>query len=411
MSTWLSPNARRTIRRVVPFGVIWFLVDHVFSVSNYAAVGSFSADSHEAIQLDAGIYVFASLASVAVGCLVGVVELLFLNRAFATSSLGAKLVGKTLFYVAFLTVVVVVLYPTAAAMEMGTGLSDARVWERLGAFAVSMESLSTGVQITTSLVVSLFYAEISEHLGARVLTNFLTGRYHTPKQERRVFLFSDMKSSTAITERLGHARYFEFLRAYYDALADAVVRHEGEVYQYIGDEIVVSWPEEAGLRDANSVRCALAMRAALRARAGWFEGRFGVAPDLRAGVQTGDVTTGEIGALKKEIVFTGDVLNQTARIQALCKPLGEDVLVGDALAARLEETDGWTLRSVGDQVLRGKEQPVALFAVDVPEAECDGSSAPRSAQPVSVAGGGSPHPRAAATALSIRENGRAGASN
>lgn len=377
----LSPNARRTLRRVVPFGVIWFLVDHVFSISNYAAVGSFSADSQEAIQLDAGIYVFASLASVAVGCLVGILELLFLNRAFAARSLGAKLVGKTLFYMAFLTVVVVVLYPIAAAMEMGTGLGDARVWERLGAFAVSMESLSTGVQITTSLVVSLFYAEISEHLGARVLTNFLTGRYHTPKQERRVFLFSDMKSSTAITERLGHARYFEFLRAYYDALADAVVQHEGEVYQYIGDEIVVSWPEEVGLRDANSVRCALGMREALRERAGWFAERFGVAPDLRAGVQTGDVTTGEIGALKKEIVFTGDVLNQTARIQALCKPLGEDILVGDALAARLDRVDGWGLRSVGAHELRGKHRPVRLFAVDVPKAKVAATAIIQTAEP------------------------------
>ena len=382
MSPRLSPNARRTIRSDVPFGVVWFLVDHVFSISNYAAVGSLSADSHEAIQLDAGIYVFASLASVAVGCLVGVIELLFLNRAFATRSLGAKLVGKTLFYVAFLTVVVVVLYPIAAAMEMGTGLSDDRVWQRLGAFAVSMESLSTGVQITTSLVVSLFYAEISEHLGARVLTNFLTGRYHTPKRERRVFLFSDMKSSTAITERLGYARYFEFLRAYYDTLADAVVQHEGEVYQYIGDEIVVSWPEEAGLRDGNSVRCALAMREALRARAGWFEERFGVAPDLRAGVQTGDVTTGEIGALKKEIVFTGDVLNQTARIQALCKPLGEDVLVGDALATRLDRVDRWGLRSVGDHELRGKHHPVRLFAVDVPETKGAGAAVNQTAEPV-----------------------------
>ena len=360
----LSPNAGRTVRRVVPFGVIWLLVDHVFLVSNYAAAGTLAAVSDEAITLDLGIYVFASLASVAVGCLVGVVELLFLNRAFATRSLGTKLVGKTLFYVAFLTVVVVVLYPIAAAMEMGTGLRDARVWERLGAFAVSLESLSTGVQITASLVVSLFYAEISEHMGARVLTNFLTGRYHTPKEERRVFLFSDMKSSTAITERLGHGRYFEFLRAYYAALADAIVAHEGEVYQYIGDEIVVSWTEQTGLRDAACVRCVLGMKRDLRGRAAWFEDRFGVAPDFRAGLQVGPVTTGEIGALKKEIVFTGDVLNQTARIQALCKTLGADVLVGDELVARLGVGSEWAFRSVGRQVLRGKDHPVELFALD-----------------------------------------------
>ena len=361
----LTPKARRNILRIIPFGVIWLLVDHVFIISNYAAAGSLSAASHEAIQIDAGIYVFASLAVAAVGCLVGVVELLFLNRAFATRSLGAKLVGKTLFYVAFLTGVVVVLYPIAAAMEMGTGLSDARVWERLGAFAVSKESLSTGIQLTASLVASLFYAEISEHMGPNVLTNFLTGRYHTPKEERRVFLFSDMKASTTIAERLGHARYFELLRAYYDTLADAIVDHGGEVYQYIGDEIVVSWPEAAGLRDGNCLRCVLQMKQDLAQQAMWFEAEFGVAPDFKAGLQVGPVTTGEIGALKREIVFTGDVLNQTARIQGLCNEYGVDVLVGDELRTRLATNDAWAFRSLGERVLRGKAQPVALFALEL----------------------------------------------
>ena len=361
----LSPNVQRTLQRIVPFGVIWFVLAQVFAISDYAAGGGAVATTDgSAIEVDAGVRLFANLAVAVVGCLVGAVELLFLNRRLAARSLGTKLVAKTLFYVVFLTGVVVVTYPAAAALEMGTGLNDPRVWDRLQAFAISKESLSTGVQLTTSLVASLFYAEISEHMGPRVLTNFLVGRYHTPKEERRVFLFSDMKSSTAITERLGHARYFEFLRAYYDALAGAIVDHGGEVYQYIGDEVVVSWTEEVGLRDAACVRCVRRMKRDLRARAAWFEDRFGVAPDFRAGLQIGPVTTGEIGALKKEIVFTGDVLNQTARIQALCKPLGADVLVGDELVSRLGTGEGWVFRSVGHQELRGKDRPVELFALE-----------------------------------------------
>lgn len=368
----MSPAVRRTLRRVVPFGVIWFVLAQVFAISDYAAGGGAVATTDgSTIEVDAGIRLFANLAVAVVGCMVGVVELLFLNRRLAARSLGTKLVAKTLFYVVFLTGVVVVTFPIAAALEMDTGLADPRVWGRLGAFAISKESLSTAVQLMTSLVVSLFYAEISEHMGPRVLTNFLVGRYHTPKEERRVFLFSDMKSSTAITERLGHARYFEFLRAYYDALANAVVEHEGEVYQYVGDEIVVSWPEAAGLHDAACVRCVLRMKRDLGARAAWFEDQFGVAPNFRAGLQLGDVTTGEVGALKKEIVFTGDVLNQTARILSLCKPLGADILMGDALAARLSSGDGWALRSAGRQVLRGKDRPVELFALEATGFERD----------------------------------------
>jgi adenylate cyclase len=303
-----------------------------------------------------------------VGCLVGAVELLYLNRRLTAFSLGAKLLGKTLFYAVLLTAVILITFPIAAAMEMDTSLSDPRVWERLQGFLISKASLSTGIQLTASLVVSLFYAEISEHMGPHVLRNFLTGRYHTPKEERRVFLFSDMKASTTIAERLGHARYFVLLRAYYDALADAIVDHGGEVYQYIGDEIVVSWPEEIGLRDGACIRCVLQMKRDLRQEAETFEEHFGVAPDFKAGLQVGAVTTGEIGALKKEIVFTGDVLNQTARVQGLCNAYGVDVLVGDELRARLGGGGAWAFRSLGEQTLRGKDQPVELFALEVEDA-------------------------------------------
>lgn len=295
--------------RIVPFGVIWFLMFQVFLISDYTAAGSFSNVPDTSIVLDPGIYLFATLAVTALGCLVGAIELLYLSRRLTSVSLGAKLLGKTLFYAALLAAVTLVTFPIGAAMEMDTGLMDERVWERLRGFLISKTSLSNGVQLLTSLVASLFYAEISEHMGPHVLTNFLTGRYHTPKEERRVFLFSDMKSSTTIAERLGHARYFELLRAYYDALAAAIVDHGGEVYQYIGDEVVVSWPEAVGLRDAGCIRCVLQMKRDLHQRADWFEDRFGVVPDFKAGLQVGAVTTGEVGALKREIVFTGDVLN------------------------------------------------------------------------------------------------------
>jgi adenylate cyclase len=352
--------------------VIWFLLAQVFLISDYAAAGGFANVPETAIELDLGIYLFASFAVAGVGLLVGAVELLYLNRRFASLSLGHKLAGKTAFYTVLLTGVVLITFPIAAAMEMNVSLMDPQVWERLGGFMVSKTGLATGVQLTTSLTVSLFYAEISEHMGPQVLTNFLTGRYHTPKDEPRVFLFSDMKASTRIAEELGHRRYFQFLRAYYDSLADAIVDHGGEVYQYIGDEIVLSWPEKEGIEGQRCIRCVLRMKADLRERSAWFADRFGQVPDFKAGLQLGPVTTGEIGALKKETVFTGDVLNQTARIQGMCTEMATDVLVGDELRERLAETDGWTFRPLGSRRLRGKEQSVELFALDTCEGGIEG---------------------------------------
>ena len=339
----------------------------VFLISDYAAVGNFEDVPDTAIVLTPSIYLFAILAVGCVGLLVGAVELLFLNRRFAHRSLRVKLVGKTGFYMLFLLTVMLVTFPIAAAMEMGVSLVDRRVWERLTGFLFSTTGLGTSVQLTTSLVLSVFYAEISEHMGPRVLTNFLSGRYHTPKQERRVFLFSDMKESTRIAEALGNERYFEFLRAYYDALADAIVDHGGEVYQYIGDEIVVSWREAVGVRDALCLRCVARMKSDLAMQASRFLSAFGEAPDFRAGLQIGPVTTGEIGALKREIVFSGDILNQTARIQGLAKGSPFDVVVGGELASLMGPAAAPTLHPLGEVALRGREEKVEIFGFD-PEA-------------------------------------------
>lgn len=349
---------------MVPFGVIWVLMAQVFLISDYAAAGSFANVPETAIVLDPAIYIFATIAVGIVGLIVGAVELLYLNRRFASRSLAVKLIGKTAFYIALLLVVILITFPIAAAMEMGSSLLDERVWDRLGGFLISKTGLGTAIQMTTSLVLSISYAEVSEHMGPHVLTNFLTGRYHTPRREDRVFLFSDMNSSTAIAERLGHARYFELLKAYYDALADAIVDYGGEVYQYIGDEIVVSWPAEAGVRNGACIECLLRMQRDLEVRGSDFEERFGVSPRFHAGLQLGPVTTGEVGALKKEIVFTGDVLNQAARIQALCATMEVEALVGADLARALPSCDTWTLDSIGPQRLRGKGREVELFRVE-----------------------------------------------
>ena len=117
-------------------------------------------------------------------------------------------------------------------------------------------------------------------------------------------MFLDMRSSTALAEQLGHVRYFKLLREYYNDLSDAIVDHYGEVYQYVGDEVVISWPSSLGLKSKNCIRCFYAMKERLRNRAAHYMKKYGVTPTFKAGLHCGKVTVGEIGALKKDIFFT-----------------------------------------------------------------------------------------------------------
>jgi adenylate cyclase len=75
------------------------------------------------------------------------------------------------------------------------------------------------------------------------------------------------------------------------------------------------------------------------------------------------VVTGEMGSVKREIVFLGDTVNTAARIQELCRQTGDRVLASADLIDRLELPRGIAKRSLGDLRLRGKEADLALYAL------------------------------------------------
>ena len=105
------------------------------------------------------------------------------------------------------------------------------------------------------------------------------------------------------------------------------------------------------------------MKEDLGKRAAWYQKKFGVQPDFKAGLHYGNVTTGEIGALKKEIIFTGDVLNATARIQGLCNEYNADILISGDLIKSLHLDSEMQIKSVGKNELRGKTENKELFTI------------------------------------------------
>ena len=357
----LSPKAKRNILRIIPFGLIWLLSGLVFLVVERAAMGEGVVG---VIDIDLEVFIFSQIAITTVGLLVGAIELFYLNKVFAKKSLTRKILYKTGIYLGLLVVVTVTTYPIAASLELDTNILDRRVWEKLWAYLTSVTHLSTDLQLAVALGASLFYYEISENIGPGILVNFFTGKYHSPTEEVRIFMFSDMKSSTSIAEKLGHIRYFELLREYYFDLSDAIIQYSGEIYQYVGDEIIVSWKFQEGIRDNNCIRTFYAMKEDLSKRAEWYQVEFGIVPSFKAGFHFGKVTTGEIGALKKEIIFTGDVLNSTARIQQLCNEYKVQLLLSGDLVKNLDLEPEFKVKPLGNTRLRGKTEDMELFTIE-----------------------------------------------
>lgn len=201
--------------------------------------------------------------------------------------------------------------------------------------------------------------------GLATFNNFFLGKYHHPVEEERIFMFVDMKSSTTIAENLGHVKYFEMLKEYFFDLSGAVIDHSGAIYQYAGDEMILTWKLKDGLKKNNSVNCFFAMKHMLVIQEDKYKNKFGLLPGFKAGLHYGMVTAGEIGSLKKEIIFTGDVLNTSARIQGLCNQFNADLLVSEDLIKVLHLPPSYATTPVGETLLKGRSKPMELFAISL----------------------------------------------
>lgn len=359
----LSAKQKRLLSQSLPIAIIWLLTGWVFLWTEQAIIGHQDNTPDSAISLTPTVFLFASLSVVFIGFLVGIIEYRFINVLFKPYRFAIKLLGKFVFYLFFMELTVFITFIIAASIEQSASVFSSVVWSKYLLFFWSITHASTLIQLSFSMILTLFYVEVSEHLGHSVLTNFITGRYHHPKSETRLFMFSDMKSSTQIAETLGHDTYFQFLASYYNDLSDAILRHKGEVYQYVGDEIVLTWPSTTADYATLSLDCFYAMKTDLMQRQSHYLELYGLFPDFKAAIHIGEVTTGEIGALKKDIFFTGDVLNTTARLQSECHTYGVDLLVSKTVVDAVS-LNTYQFKRLDSVMLKGKSQAVEVFLVE-----------------------------------------------
>lgn len=222
--------------------------------------------------------------------------------------------------------------------------------------------ISVGASFAAALLVN-FLGQVNGLLGRGVLMGLVLGRYHRPREEVRAFLLIDLRESTQIAERLGNLRYHAFFSRFIGDVSASVVRHRGEVHRYVGDEVILTWVADEGLRDASCVRAAFAIADTLDAAVPAYEAEFGVVPAFWAALHLGPVVTGEIGTIKHEIAFLGDTLHEAARIQEAGKALRRQFVASGAVTSAIDLPTGVASESLGRIELRGVEDSVELFAI------------------------------------------------
>lgn len=222
-----------------------------------------------------------------------------------------------------------------------------------------------GIIIGISLLVAAvltWAAQIERKLGHGVLWNWMIGRYHRPRLEERIILFLDLRESTTLAERLGDLEFSALVKAFIADVGTAIECCDGEISHYIGDEIVATWHPRKGLKRSACLVAIQAAEEAIRQRSARYQSRFGLTPTFKAALHIGSVVATEVGTGKSEIVFHGDAMNTTARLQNLCDEIGCHLITSAELANRLEPLPHLQPLPVREVQLKGKERPVAVVA-------------------------------------------------
>ena len=179
--------------------------------------------------------------------------------------------------------------------------------------------------------------------------------------------FADIRSFTAISERLSPEAVVEFLNAYMTRMVDCIEKTGGVVDKFIGDAIMGVWgaPLSAGTPRDDALA---AIRSMLLMRETLVEFNKGRGSEDKpvihngAGLNTGPCIAGQIGSLKRmEYTVIGDAVNLASRIESLNKPLGTDILISEHTYELVKnDIDCEVMPSIA---VKGKADPLTIYAV------------------------------------------------
>jgi len=360
----LSPKTIRLLKNLTPHFIMWSIGGMLYVLLERGLMGEAKFYPSTGNPYDFASSLWGVIFVILFGGLVlGLLEEVVFKRFLLAKSFAIRSLVKTTIYLSFIMTIILLTGAFNSSTLLGVPLMHPDNVAATLNLLTNFVLLSVLIYLTAFIALTQYVRESIDRIGTNAVTNFFTGKYTTPKIEDRIFMFLDMRSSTTIAEKLGHEEYYKLLNLYYKDMTDAIINTAGEIYQYVGDEIVVSWKLKRGIKNNNCIQCFFLIQRALANNKAYYIDKFGVAPGFKAGLHCGQVTTGEIGVIKKEILFTGDVLNTTARIQSLCNEQQVDLLISGELKNRLQLEPSFEASSKGNFELRGRDQSVELFAV------------------------------------------------
>jgi adenylate cyclase len=341
----------------------WTMVGFVMTVHDH-----FLLHSSNSIGVSAEYTFVASavrnMAAGLVGALLGGSFLVFyVNVKYQDKPYGYTIVAVSVSFVIIVAFIGLLMGLTIVPLRMGKPLSDPATLSALKTFLRDPSHFKSGIAWFFVVAVTQLLLQVNSKFGQGVFWNIIRGRYNTPKEERRIFMFLDLNSSTEIAEQLGDENYHALLKDFFADITNPIIDNKGTIYQYVGDEVVVAWKYEDGIENRHCIRCFFDMKLYIQKNKDKYLSRYGLVPSFKAGIHCGRVIAGEVGIIKRDITYSGDVLNTTSRILSKCAEFHAEMIASSDVLAEIPLSKEFITRPLGAIKLKGKEKEVLLAAL------------------------------------------------
>jgi adenylate cyclase len=211
---------------------------------------------------------------------------------------------------------------------------------------------------------SLLAAYLGSDAGRRVHSGAI--ERGSVESLRAVLWYADIRGFTGIADVTAGGAVVELLNEVFETLTASLRRRGGQVLKFMGDGMLATFPfEEDGrktvcreaLDAAAEAQCALDQLNSARAAAGK------PVAEVDLALHIGEVLYGNVGAVDRlDFTVIGPAVNEVARIETLCEPLGHKILVSAELAAVVGGSH--QLEPLGSHRLRGVSEPRAIYALE-----------------------------------------------
>ncbi len=259
--------------------------------------------------------------------------------------------------------------------SQGTGIVYSFTVDRKGGFAdgdttlmqATLPALSLAMKAHAGHVIAsgLLGTYLGEDAGRRVHSGAI--RRGSVDKIRAVIWYADIRGFTPISDSEPGPVVIDLLDDVFEILAATLRPRGGQVLKFIGDAMLAVFSFEEPDRAAT---CRRALEAAIEATQGLAAMNKGRAEagapvaNVDLALHIGEVLYGNVGATDRlDFTVIGPAVNEAARIEALCEPLGRSILISPEFAAAAIDGES-RLESLGRHALRGVREPKEIFALE-----------------------------------------------